>query len=204
MKTTTKGLTGTFRSFSDIYEQTRKQIADWLEKREPRERYLILGALLIGALMGVEMIYTTTTVLFTEQRSRLTEVQNNMQQISVLLHNYNRSERARKVAEQRFASAGVPSAILAHIEGVIKRKARIADGTFRISKRGEEHPIGDEFLRLPFTVSFTRVTLEEFATFLKEISTDKERPAILSRISVTSRGSSIQAEVSLDLVAKKA
>ena len=152
--------------------------------------------------MGTYGVIENVVDAFQTQEGRLTELNETLRTVPPLLNQYNRLEARRKTAEARFSRAGAQSAMLAHLEGVIKRKAKV-QSRFEI-RRGSETDLSKDYTRLPFTVIFQQITPAELSEFLKEISADEERPAIVSKLALTSRGTTIRAEISLDLVARKA
>ena len=177
-------------------------LTEWYSTRLPREKYLILSAVGIALFMGLYTVFEGVIASFDEQSQKLTELNETLRTVPPLLNQFNRLETRRRSSEQKFSRAGAPSQLLAHLEGVIKRKAQV-QSRFQI-KKGSEADLSESFIRVPFTVVFQQITPAELSDFLKEVSGDEERPAIVSKLSLTSRGTTIRAEVSLDLVARRA
>ncbi|MCI5066713.1 type II secretion system protein M [bacterium] len=181
--------------------QIASGITSWFAERESREQYLMGAALFVLLFIIVDMIATSIGEVFEEQESRLSAIESDLRTASSQLAEFNQLEAKRLLAQQQFAQAGAQSAMLAHLESVIERKAKI-ESRFEIN-RGSENAIGNQFTRLSFTVIFRQITPEELSQFLKELSSDEEKPAIISKVNLTSRGNSLRAEVSLDLVARR-
>ena len=182
-------------------QRLNADLVKWYRNLIPRERALIVAA---GGVLLFIVLYTVTesvVLAFSGQHERLQNVEKSLQSVPPLLQQYYRLERLQQASEQQFSQATTQSAMLAHLEAVIKRRAKV-QSRFEI-RRGDEAAIGQNFSRLPFAVTFQQITPGELSDFLKEISTDRERPAMISKLSLTARGSSLRAEVSLDLIIRR-
>ncbi|MCB0330971.1 MAG: hypothetical protein KDD70_14975 [Bdellovibrionales bacterium] len=183
-------------------EKAWKPLTDWYSSRIPREQMLIAGATVVALFIGLYTLAEKINEAFDEQYTRLDELEKKLSSIPLLLRQYNQLENHRLIAEQQFARAGGQSLMGQHIESVIERKVKIPKGDSTI-RRQSELSLGDQFVRIVYSVSFTRISPSQLADFFKEISSNEEKPAIISKLNVISQGDRLRAELNVELVAKR-
>lgn len=177
----------------------------WLKARKSSEKNLILLAIAVIAFMMVYTIIESTLSIYNQQRTRHNELQENLKRIPPLLARYNQLKEKQKSIDSRFSGTNSKqqnAANYAHLEWLIKRKAQVAS-QFDIRK-GSETTVQGQYLVVPFSVRFQQMSNEELSNFLKELSDDPERPSIISRFSVRTRGNSLLVELNIDFISRVA
>lgn len=175
----------------------------WFRERSPSEKRLILAAIGIALTMGVYTLFEFGVTQFREQGERLDEVQKSIKSLSPLISQLHRLEEQKLSSLERFSKAVQQDTVWGHLDALLRKNGRDKlDG--KLQRMGDTNKsLGDSFIRHPFKVTFQRISQEDLADFLKRLSSDEKRPAVISKISITSRGSSLNAEISLEIITRQ-
>ncbi|MCB0319413.1 MAG: hypothetical protein KDD60_00725 [Bdellovibrionales bacterium] len=170
------------------------------EKREPREKKLILLGVGVALCMGLYTAGEFINGIFESQQERYAAVEATLDRVSPLIYRYHVLQKKKENVEQRFQSSGTSAANYAHLEAIIKRKAQV-ESRFEINKHTESN-IENKYIVVPFTIRFQQISQKELSEFLKELSTDQERPSIVSRLSARTRGNRLAVEMKVDFISR--
>ena len=175
----------------------------WLRERSASEKRLILGAIGIAFLMGLYTLVEFGVTQFQAQRERLNEIETTIKSLSPLINQLHRLEEQKLSSLERFSKAVQQDTVWGHLDSLLRKNGRDKLNG-KLQRMGDTNKsLGDTFIRHPFKVTFQRISQEDLAGFLKRLSSDEKRPAVISKISITSRGSSLNAEISLEIITRQ-
>jgi len=190
-------------SLPQYWEKARKSSKSWFRGRTASEKRLVLIALGIAVSMGLYSSIEFGIQVFSEQRARLTELEKTMGSLPPLIHQLHRLEEQKLTSLERFSKAARQQAVWSHLDALLKKSGQDKlDGN--IQRLGDSNKaIGEDFIQHSFTVTFQKISQEDLADFLKRLSSDEKRPAVITKMTLTGRGSSLNVVVSLDIITRR-
>jgi type II secretory pathway component PulM len=168
----------------------------WIE-RSPRER-LLLGSL--GVFFAFIVVWPALvqpiSQAFGRQSQELEEISLTYTAAPDILARYSKLMARRKDLEKFYSGVDVSSDPLSYLERLLRDTAK-ASGTYNVTPR-EGTQLGGKYAHKLFIVNFQSASLENVASFLKELTTGPQ-PMLISQINLDRRATTSMLNVQLEV-----
>ena len=193
----------TKHSFLKLLSQKLKPLltplTSWYQSLASRERLSIIATLCVAGFIVSYLVIENTVKIFNTQSARHSELEESLGRIPPLLNRYNSLKEQRLAFDEKFRmSSGLKTPNYAYIERLIKRKAKV-ESSPQINK-GDSITVQNQYTITPISVKFPQLTQEELSNFLKELSADDETSSIITKLSISSRGTKISVDINIDFI----
>lgn len=175
----------------------QQRAEEWFRKLTAREILLIVGALVIGLVMGIVVIVEEVRATFADQQRRLALLQEAINNIPARLETHARLKARRQAIEQQFRMVEMREGALSYLENLIKTKAGVPSGAFTI-KDFPSRSFGKDFEQTPYSVKFTTSNLSTLIEFLREL-VHGEQPFLVSKLDLRMARNNEALEVELEV-----
>ena len=175
----------------------KKKIENWFENQaNPREKVLILSALVFCILMPLVKGYDSISALFSEQQQRLIDIETKQRAFPYRLYDYLQLESQKNAMEQSYKAIHSSDTMMSELEQLLQSKDKIRQG-FTISPKKSEKFAG-KYDMLPFKLNFDITDYSQLVELLYDLSVGKT-PTIIRSITIQKASNNWQLRVSVEL-----
>jgi type II secretory pathway component PulM len=168
----------------------------WLE-RTSRERAMLAGVGIFCTIMLVWPLFVQPiSRAFARQSQELEDLTLTYSAAPDILARYAKLTARRKDLERFYSGVDISSDPLSYLEKLLRDTAQ-ASGTYNVTPR-EGTNLGGKYAHKLFMVNFQSASLENVASFLKELTTGKQ-PMLVSQINLDKRQSTSTLNVQLEV-----
>lgn len=160
----------------------QEKIKEWFTSLSEREKGMVLVAVIVTLMVGIENVYTPINERMTKQAKELDRLNKELQALPYALERYTKLQASKDLVEREFKGVEMKEGALAYLEGLVKTKAGIAEG-FTIRDR-TVRKFSEKYEQVPFAVNFRITDFPRLITFLEAL-TGGEQPLIVSQIELT-------------------
>ncbi len=184
-------------SFSQLKEKGGLRLREQWNKLAQRERWLVLGGIVIVAIALVIKLSEPVIDGLNNSEVALIESQSRVKLVPATIEKYLKLKQRREAVEKRFREVEFKEGPLSFLEKLVQEKAGVAKTEIDI-KPGPERPFGGSYEQLTHTVRFKTADLGALVGFLKELARGP-RPMIIARIDIKRSRLGDKLEVDLDV-----
>lgn len=168
-----------------LFPTINSAIANFMEKRSPRERLLVVGGLAAFLVVVVGPAVVSPAIeAFEAQSKEIEELDKTYRITPDILARYGRLVARRKEVESFYDKVDLASNPLSYLEQLLRDQAKAADG-YSVTPR-DGTPLGTRYLHKIFSVSFQTVSMEDLARFFKTL-TEGEQPMLVTQVQLDKR-----------------
>lgn len=175
----------------------KEQLLKFWSDRSPRERALLGGLAVFFAFMVIwPAVIQPISQAFARQSQELEEITLTYTAAPDILARYAKLTARRKDLEKFYSGVDVSSDPLSYLERLLRDTAK-ASGTYNVTPR-EGTQLGGKYAHKIFIVNFQSASLENVASFLKELTTGPQ-PMLISQINLDRRATTSMLNVQLEV-----
>jgi hypothetical protein len=168
-----------------LFPTINSAIANFMEKRSPRERLLVVGGLAAFLVVVVGPAVVSPAIeAFEAQSKEIEELDKTYRITPDILARYGRLVARRKEVESFYDKVDLASNPLSYLEQLLRDQAKAADG-YSVTPR-DGTPLGTRYLHKIFSVSFQTVSMDDLARFFKTL-TEGEQPMLVTQVQLDKR-----------------
>jgi hypothetical protein len=158
---------------------------------------LLAGLTVIGTFMiAWPAIVQPVSTAFARQSQELADITLTYTAAPDILARYSKLMSRRKDLEKFYSGVDVSSDPLSYLERLLRDTAK-ASGTYNVTPR-EGTQLGGKYAHKLFMVNFQSASLENVASFLKELTTGPQ-PMLISQINLDKRATTSMLNVQLEV-----
>lgn len=175
----------------------KEQLQKFWFERNPRERVLLSGLGVIALFMILwPGVVQPVMARFDRQSRELEDITITYTAAPDILARYSKLMNRRKELEKFYSGVDVSSDPLSYLERLLRDTAK-ASGTYNVTPR-EGTQLGGKYAHKLFMVNFQSSSLENVASFLKEL-TSGPQPMLISQINLDRRPTTATLNVQLEV-----
>lgn len=176
-----------------------KAIADFMAKRSPREKLLVVAGISAFLLIGVAPALVSPAIQAFEDQSQMIENLEQTYRITPdILARYGRLVARRKEVESFYDKIDLSANPLSYLEQLLRDQAKAADG-YSVSPR-DGTPLGTRYTHKIFSVNFQTVSMDDLARFLRAL-TEGDQPMLVTQVQLDKRSAGEVLRVGMEVSA---